>query len=204
VLLRENYTFGVAYGAFIMSKKEVIFGVKYLGVTWLFYFCNRKMFNAARAGARRLGVSLGELISQKYLFTGFQKLPEAPRKFTEEDRKASTLKIQIVQCDEFTRKCLKRQTDFCGFRTIEEYILDQAFPMLINDEDCAILHGQTEEVVMTEYDLGIFDGCEVDRDAAKPPPDSFTRVHIPRGTIVESLEENDIGGLRDHLAPPPG
>jgi hypothetical protein len=170
-----------------MSKKEVNFGVKYQGVTWLFCFWNRKMFNAARSGARRLGVSLGELISQKYLFTGVPKLAEVPRKFTEKDRKVSTLKIQIIQCDEFTRKCLQRQTDFCGFQTIEEYILDQAFPMLINDEDCAILDGQTEEVVMTEYDLGIFDGCKVDPDAAQPPPDSFARVQIPRDTILETL-----------------
>jgi hypothetical protein len=167
------------------TKKEIIFGAKRAGVTWLHKFNSPAKFEYAKASAKRLGLSLSQL------FCGpcppnVSKLPLV-RKFTDEDKRASTLKIQITECDPFTRGCLERTVKYCGYESIEEYIRAAALNMLITDEDESILDPHTGEVIVQGYELeGHYIGCKVDKNAPKPPPGNFTRIPIPAGAIVES------------------
>ena len=86
------------------KKEEIIFSAKRAGVTWLHSFADRAELDLAREGAKRLGTTLSQL-----LYGNVPEDPEPPRRFTHEDRESATLKIQITECDEFTRKCLERQ-----------------------------------------------------------------------------------------------
>ena len=165
-----------------VSKQGIIFGVKKAGVTWLYRFNPPEMFNQAKAGAEKLGLSLSQLLCGEH-----RRLP-AQRKFTVEDQKTSTLKIQIIECDEFTRKCLERQAAYDGFGSIEEYIADAALTVLECDEEDAFLDPGTGEVALTGCLLGQYIGCKVDKDAPNPPPSGFRRIRIPAGTIIETYD----------------
>ena len=91
-----------------MSKKDdsILYGAKRAGVTWLFKF-DPSEFDELKVGAKRLGMSLAEFICRtNHFMTGAPAIAE-PRKFTDEDREASTLKLQInPECDELTRRAL--------------------------------------------------------------------------------------------------
>ena len=141
------------------KKDEIIFGAKRAGVTWLHKFQSREMFNQAKAGAEKLGLSLSQL-----LCGGYRRLP-AQRKFTVQDQKTSTLKIQITECDEFTRRALERQAAYDGFESIEEYITDAALNVLECGEEDAFLDPGTGEVALTGCRLGQYIGCKVDKDS---------------------------------------
>jgi hypothetical protein len=169
-----------------MNTKDdsILFGAKRAGITWLFKFDCAARLKRARAGAKRLGMSLAELLCRAKISTDLPDLPE-PRKFTDEDQKSSTLKIQITECDSFTRRCLERQAKINGCESVEEYITDSAFMWLVTDEDNAILDPQTGDAVLTSLDLGTYTGCKVDKNATTQPPSNFTRKRVPRGTIVE-------------------
>lgn len=171
-----------------MSTEDhwILYGAKRAGITWLFKFRPTE-FREAKAGAKRLGLSLAEFVCRTNSgMTGAPELPE-PRKFTDADRKASTLKLQInPECDEFTRRCLERQAVLWG-GTVEEYLLNNVFMTLENDEDAAILDPQTGDGVL-ERSAGLerFLGCHVDRGAQlRERHVKFIRVPIPAGTIVE-------------------
>jgi hypothetical protein len=171
-----------------MSKKHVpvLFGAKRAGVTYLYEFESRVEFDQAKAAAKRIGVSLAELLSGRY--PGGSKAPELPssRTFAETDKKSSTFKIDIRQCDEFTRKCFARAAKYCGYSSVEDYIRAAALRSLVTDEEESICDPQTEEVVIQQYELGSYRGCHVDKDATELPPSNFTRIPIPAGTIVET------------------
>ncbi len=164
------------------KKDDVVFGVKRAGVTWLWQFPS-STFKQARAGAKRLGLSLGQLLCGDYPFTGVPKA-EGLRRFTHTDQEASTLKIKVTGCDEFTLSCLKRQAKFSGL-SVEEYIAEAVYGILTCDEEDSVLDTRTGEVVLQGWELGNYIGCQVDKGAPKPPPDNFTRIPIPAGTIVE-------------------
>jgi hypothetical protein len=101
------------------KKDEIIFGAKRAGVTLLHSFTNRAELDSAREKAMRLGTTLSQL-----LYGAFPRDPEnAPPRFTVDHRfSPSGLKIQITECDEFTRKCLERQAAYHGM-SVEEYII---------------------------------------------------------------------------------
>jgi hypothetical protein len=107
-----------------MSKKDdsILFGAKRAGITWLFKFHERSSFNRVQAGVKRLGMSLAEFLCRQFpALTGAPALPDEPRKFTEEDGETARLKVQLVECDEFTRACLERQAKN-NRESVEEYI----------------------------------------------------------------------------------
>jgi hypothetical protein len=162
-----------------MSKKPVpvLYGAKRAGVTYLYEFDTRSQFENAQAAAKRLGLKLGQLLH-------FNKKLAQPRVFTEADQKSSTLKIQITECDAFTRSCLERQAAQRGL-SVEEYVVAGSHFLLGVDEGDAVLSPQTGEVVIYGYELGSYRGCHVDKDATSQPPSNFTRIPIPAGTIVE-------------------
>ena len=163
------------------KRRFVLFGAKRAGVTYLYEFDTRSQFKNAQAAAKRLGLNLSQLLHGEH--HGKQKLRQ-PRKFTEADQKASVLKIQIIDCDDFTRRCLERQAAKSG-RSVEEYIVAGAHFLLGVDEGDAVLDPRTGEVVLYGYNLGSYRGCNVDKDATELPPPNFTRIPIPAGTIVE-------------------
>src|ERR1700719_2229455 len=107
-----------------MSTKDdsILFGAKRAGITWWFKFDERSSFNRVQAGVRRLGMSLAEFLCRRCPdLTGAPALPEEPRKFTEEDGETAHLKVQLVECDDFTRTCLERQAKNNG-ESVEEYM----------------------------------------------------------------------------------
>jgi hypothetical protein len=55
------------------------------------------------------------------------------REWTSEDRKSSTLKIQIAECDPFTQAALERQAKIQGV-SLEQYITEGVFSLLECDE----------------------------------------------------------------------
>jgi hypothetical protein len=151
-----------------MSKKDdsILYGAKRAGVTWLFKF-KPSEFNEIKVGAKRLGMNVAEFLCRtNHFMTGAPAIPE-PRKFTDEDRKASTLKLHInPECDEFTRRCLERQAALWG-GSVEEYLLNNVFMTLENDEDNAVLDPQTGEGVLeSSIGAGHFFGCNVDKRCA--------------------------------------
>jgi hypothetical protein len=166
-----------------MSTKDdsILFGAKRAGVTYLYEFNSRSQLEKAQAAAKRLGISLAQLLNWEH--RGKQK-PTMPRIFTEADQKASVLKIQIIDCDDFTRRCLERQAAKSG-RSVEEYIVHGAHFLLGVDESDAVLDPKNGEVVIYACNLGSYRGCNVDEDATELPPSNFTRIPIPSGTIVE-------------------
>ena len=163
------------------KKDEIIFGAKRAGVTWLHKFESRATFDSARATARRLGLSLSEMLCGP-----FPKDPEnSPRRFTHEDRESHGLKIQITACDELTRRALERQAVVFG-GSVEEYIIDGALCALASWEECSFVDLKTGEVVADDDDFGSYIGCKVDKGAPEPPSSNFGRIPIPRGVIVET------------------
>jgi hypothetical protein len=58
------------------------------------------------------------------------------------------LKVQITQCDEFTRNCLERQVTFHGYESVEDFIAQAALDILENLEDDIVLDPRTGEVIM--------------------------------------------------------
>jgi hypothetical protein len=181
-----------------MSKKSgsAFFGVKAIkadGATFLFEFPTLSALKKAKAGAKRIGLNLSDVICAfNPVFQPFMGLPKAPpvrRKFTHQDRarKPRTVEIQITKCDPFTRLCFERQVRDCGYETIEDYIIDSAFCALASNEEEAVLDPQTGEVVLTLSDLGDFLGCEVRPSRVLNEKHcSFRRVPTPAGTIVET------------------
>lgn len=163
----------------IMSKKEVIFGAKRQGVTFLYRFETRAMFNRAKAYAKLLGLSLGKL-----KLDGEPKWPEQ-RRFSDEDAESSTLKIQITKIDDFTQACMRRQAAHDGCQSIESYIVDAALKFLENNEEQTRLNPQTGEVALLDHELGRYIGCQVDKGAKNPPRPYLTRIPIPKGTVIE-------------------
>jgi hypothetical protein len=168
-----------------MSTKDdsILFGAKRAGITWLFRFYNRGQFDRARDAAKRLGMNLAELLCRTKISTDLPELPE-PRKFMDADWKASTLKIQITECDPFTRRCIERQAALYDCESAEEYILDCLRQTLLTDEENAVL-SENGDPILTGLDLGTYTGCKVDKNATAQPPSNFTRKRVPRGTIVE-------------------
>ena len=164
-------------------KDEIIFGAKRAGVTWLYRFESRVDFERTRAGAEKLGLSLAQWLCKFPPEKASAKGQE--RRFTFEDEEASTLKVQITQCDEFTRKCLKRQVAFYGYESVEHFIAKAALNILENLEDEIVLDPRTGEIIMTYSDSGDYIGCSVDDDAPNPPPYQLGRRPIPDGAIVE-------------------
>ena len=160
---------------------EIIFGVKRAGVTWLHSFANRAELDSARTKARRLGLSLSEMLCGPY-----PKDPEnSPRRFTHEDRESHGLKIQITECDELTRRALERQAVVFG-GSVEEYLIDGALCALASWEEGSFVDPKTGEVIAGHEDFGSYIGCKVDKGAPEPPPSHFSRIPIPRGAIVET------------------
>jgi hypothetical protein len=47
---------------------------------------------------------------------------------------------------------------------------------------------KSEGVQALGWELGNYIGCQVEKGAPKPPPENFTQILIPAGTIVESCE----------------
>jgi len=170
-----------------MNKNDsVIFGAKRAGITWLVEFDDRKTFNRVQAGVRRLGMSVAEFLcrSQPGL-TGAPELPEEPRKFTEEDAETASLKVQLVECDEFTRTCLERQAKNNG-ESVEEYINRAVFFLLSVDESDAIVDARTGEVVLNQCTIPMFKTYKPDKGVSPRQSDWPRAVkRIPAGTIVE-------------------
>jgi hypothetical protein len=166
------------------KKDEVIFGAKRAGVTWLHSFANQAELDSAREGAKRLGLSLSQLLCGPC-----PKDPEkSPKRFTHEDRESHGLKIQVTECDDFTRRALERQAANAGC-SIEEYIIDAAMCVLASNEEDAFLDPDTGEVISYSADFGDYIGCKFDKGAAEPPPSNFSRIPIPRGAIVEAARQ---------------
>jgi hypothetical protein len=163
------------------KKDEIVFGAKRAGVTWLHSFPGRAALDSARLNAKRLGSSLSQMLCGPYPKEPENKL----RRFTHEDRESQGLKIQIVECDELTRRALERQAAYHGY-SVEEYILDGALCALASDEEMTFLDHQTGQVVADSADFGSYIGCKVDKSAPEPPPSNFSRIPIPRGAIVAS------------------
>jgi hypothetical protein len=69
-----------------MSKKqdEIIFGAEGAGVTWLYSFVESAELDAARAGAKRVGLSLSQLLCGPHA----QVPKNNQRRFTHEDRES--------------------------------------------------------------------------------------------------------------------
>ena len=116
---------------------------------------------------------------------GAQAKRPARRRFTSEDVKSSTLKIQITEVDEFTRECLSRQAANDGHQSIEEYIVDAAMALLESSENEILLDPQTGEVVLNCYELGTYIGWKVDR-CGTSASSHWTRIPIPGGKIIET------------------
>jgi hypothetical protein len=107
---------------------------------------------------------------------------EGERRFTSKDEEASTLKVQITQCDEFTRKCLERQVTLQGYESVEQFIAEAALNILENLENDTVLDPRTGEAIMSYSDGGSFIGCMVEKNAPEPPPDNFrSYIEPPRG-----------------------
>ena len=126
------------------NKDEIIFGAKRAGVTWLHAFPDSRALDSARACAKRLGLSLSQLLCGP----SPRGLENGPRKLTQKDRESPSLKIQITACEEFTRRCLEREAAHRGC-SAEEYIVDAAMCVLASDEEQAFLDPATGEVVAT-------------------------------------------------------
>ena len=158
------------------KKEEIIFSAKRAGVTWLHKFQSRAKFNRAKTYAKRLGLSLSQLLCDSW-----PKEPEnSPRRFTHADRESHGLEIQITECDEFTRRALERQAAAWGC-SVEEHILDGALCLLASSEESTFLDHQTGEVVDLKF--GKCRGCNVDKRAAGLPASHFSRIPIPRDAI---------------------
>jgi hypothetical protein len=166
------------------TSKEVLFGARRAGVTYLFCFYSRAAFREAKAGAKRLGLSLSKLLAEHY-FSGKSALPPATNKFTDKERKASTLEIQIAAIDDFSRRCLERQAAYRGC-SVQDYMRDCILVQLQSDEDNSIFEPSSGVVILQHWDLGNYVGCHVESGAPKPPPSNFTRIPIPAGAIVET------------------
>jgi hypothetical protein len=163
-----------------MSKLQ---GAKRAGITWLHKFHSHAEFENLKAAVKRLGLSLSQVLCGPS--TSFTEKVPGVRKFTDKDLKASTLKIQITECDEFTRRCLERQAAFFG-RSVEEYIAESFCAFLVTDEEESIFDPESGEVVLQGWELGHYIGCKVDKAAPEPPPSNFTRIPVPAGAIVET------------------
>jgi hypothetical protein len=165
---------------------EIIFGVKRAGVTWLHKFESRAKFNRAKLCAKRLGFSLSQLLCDSWPRRAFDRQSEScPKRFTHEDRESHGLKIQITECDEFTRRALERQAAYYKC-SVEEFIIEGALCALASDEELTFLEPETGEVVADTGDFGSYIGWKVEKRAKEPPPSHFARIPIPRGAIVES------------------
>jgi hypothetical protein len=162
------------------KKDEIIFGARRAGVTWLHSFADHAALDAARSSAKRLRTTLSQLLCGP----SPRDPPNAPRKFTLEDREPPGLKIQITDCDKFTRRALERQAASQGVR-VEQYIVEAAMCVLASHEDRAFLDPETGEVISTSDAFGRFIGCKIDENALEPPV-QFNRIPIPRLAIVES------------------
>jgi hypothetical protein len=153
-----------------MSKDDsILFGAKRAGITWLFKFDCAARLKRARAGAARLGMTLAELECRRISgMSGASKLPPDPKTWKYEDRKTAKLKIKIVECDDFTRRCLERQAANDGCNSVEEYMVEGVFALLECDEELSIYDPQTEEAVLTNLHLGDLWTCKIDKGAASP------------------------------------
>jgi hypothetical protein len=172
-----------------MSTKDdsILFGAKRAGITWLFRFYDRTSFNRVQAGVKRLGMSLAEFLCRQFpALTGAPELPEEPRKFTEDDGETARLKVQLVECDEFTRACLERQAKN-NHESVEEYINRAIFFLLSVDEEDAIVDARTGEVVLNHCTLpDMPQGYKADKGATPCKYEYYKPVkRIPAGTIVE-------------------
>jgi hypothetical protein len=168
-----------------MSTKDdsILFGAKRAGITWLFKF-EPSAFAELQAGAERFGMTRAEFVCRLHpRTTGAPELSE-PLKFESEDRETSTLKIEVAECDAFTRRCLQRQAAGYGL-TVEEYIRDTVFSQLRNDEEDSFLD-QSGEVFMQGREFGDLVGINVERGAQLREGNvRFTRIPVPAWTIVE-------------------
>lgn len=175
-----------------MNKNDSVFyGAKRNGRTYVYEF-EPSDFDEIKAGAKRFGLSLAEFLCRlHHNTTHAPELPE-PRKFTHADRKNSTLKLQInPECDDFTRRCLERQAALWG-GSVEEYLLNNVFMTLENDEDNALIDPETGEgALRAQWDYGNLIGYFIDKGA--PPVEHEHPLYgsssnlklIPAGTIVE-------------------
>ena len=124
--LSRSYQFNLAQSlgqapfSFPMNRKqdEIIFGARRAGVTCFYHFETRAEFKKARAGVKRLGQSLAQWLSWPFRWSADRDPIEGQRRFTFKDEEASTLKVRITQCDEFTRKCLERQVTLHGYENV--------------------------------------------------------------------------------------
>jgi len=82
------------------------------------------------------------------------------------------LKVQITQCDGFTRKCFERQVALHGYESVEDFIAQAALNILEKFEDDTVLDPKTGEAILDYSDGGSFIGCKVDKDAPDRPPDN--------------------------------
>ncbi len=180
-----------------MSSKDdsILYGAKRAGITWLFNFRDRKQFNQAQAAANRFGMSLGELMCRIHSdYTGAPKLRGAQKTFDYDDRKSSTLKIELVECDPLTRRCLERQAVLHECNSVEEYVRYAFFTQLEEDEEEALLDPRTGDAFLFGEQLEFrLKGCHVDNDAPQPPPPGICSqpVQIPAGTLVEQCDAAD-------------
>jgi hypothetical protein len=162
------------------NKDEIIFGARRAGVTWLHSFPDRAALETARSSAKRLRTTLSQLLCGP----SPRDPPDAPRKFTLEDRESPGLKIQITDCDEFTRRALERHAASQGV-SVEQYIVEASMCVLAGDEERAFLDPETGKVISSSDEFGRFIGCKIDENALEPSV-QFTRIPIPRLAIVES------------------
>jgi hypothetical protein len=165
------------------NKDEIIFGARRAGVTWLYSFPGCYALDDARSSGKRLGF---QRLRQYLCGASTREIPEnGPRKFTHEDRESCALKIQITECDDFTRRALERQAVYRGC-SVEEYIIDGVLCLLASNEETAFFSPETGEVIADIGDFGAFIGCKVDENAQRPPPSSFTQIPVPRRAIIET------------------
>jgi len=153
------------------AKKEIIFGAKRAGVTYLFEFDSSADLSHTRAAAKQLGLSLAEFMRRKWIASA-PRLPKPKKVFGDSDQKSSRLKIEISDCDDFTRQCLERQAAYRG-QSLQEYMHDCVLCQLLADEDASIFKPETEQVILQSWDTGTYRGCHVDRGAPNPPPSNF-------------------------------
>jgi hypothetical protein len=171
-----------------MSKDDsIVYGAKRAGITWLFHFHYRSSFNRVRAGAKRAGMSLAEFLCRLYpSLTGAQELPEEPRKFKEEDAETAKLKVKILECDAFTRRCLERQAKGDGYESIEEFINAAVFHCLAVGEEDSVVDARTGEVVLARCTFPVLQYYKPDKGVPAFEHAYYKPVkRIPAGTIVE-------------------
>lgn len=57
---------------------------------------------------------------------------------------------------------------------------------LENNQEQTRLYPKTGDVVLYDYELGQYIGCQVHKGAKNPPRPYLTRIPIPKETVIEA------------------